>query len=308
MNRKIILLLVMAFYISAMAHTTSVSIIQPYSPGEISLLPDQDTVSFSNGIRIFSMEFVAPVNTPESGLFYYAIVFQSPSGKFVYKYNPAISLTKPVMPPYVTLEKGAGYFYSATGNNDTNWISANMIPLQTFPSDSLFKGEPDSTICGYNGKILFSCEKSNDIFYPWISGRPFSEYNSIVYFLPSSPGNNAMKIQTTSLKIDTLYVSTPTPNSPSSQVIMTQIKIRWAIDSLGNGVFKSTTGLSSPPRSGSRPVIKEKRKEVIINKAIHDNEPQERNSGYIANGRLLKQNSRQVLPCGVLVMKRDLLR
>jgi hypothetical protein len=132
----------------------------------------------------------------------------------------------------------------------------------------------------------------------------YSNYNAIQYFLPTSQQSSNMKFQVASFIKGDSVVYGPA----CKQVPFGHIRILWAIDSLGNGHFKPATGAASPPRSGSRPMVREKRKEVIVNKAIHGNESQERNSGYSANGRLLKTNNLQVLPCGVLVKKRDLPR
>ena len=140
MNYKCFIVLITTFITSAMAHNATISTSLPYSSGEISLLPDKDTVWFSNGIKIFSMQFIAPANVPEYKTYYGAIAFQWSSGKAVYKFNSAL-ITQGGKESLSPLQIGAAYFRYAQGNIDTNWDLSNHIPQATFPSDSIFKLE-----------------------------------------------------------------------------------------------------------------------------------------------------------------------
>jgi hypothetical protein len=140
MNYKFFIAIFTTFITLAMAHNAIISTSPPYSSGEISLLPDKDTVWFSNGIKIFSMQFIAPANVPEYKTYYGAIAFQWSSGKAVYKFNSAL-ITQGGKESLSPLQIGAAYFRYAQGNIDTNWDLSNHIPQATFPSDSIFKLE-----------------------------------------------------------------------------------------------------------------------------------------------------------------------
>jgi len=282
MDNKNTFLLMMTLFTFSLAHTSFISTNLPYSSGEFSLLSEKDTISFSNGIRIFSMKFRAPQNTPEGSTNFGAIAFQWSSGKAFYRYNSTLISKKLSMEPNTSLVIGAANATIAHGNIDTIWTAAKNTPLLTFPSDSIIKREADSSLNGYSCKILFEQDNSEDPFYPEIKSRPFSEYNSIVYFLPAAPENPSMKIQATSLKFDTTHHQTP--SGFCDQIVVSQIKIRWAIDSLGNGVFKSATGVSSPQRIGNIPSTKSKKKACVIN----GTRAQDQNDKYYLNGRLLK--------------------
>jgi len=298
MFHKTFLALITVFFTSVMALNITISTNLPYSSGEVSLAPFTDTITFSNGIKILPLQFIAAKNVPEYIIRYCAITFQGPSGKFVYKYNTAISLIKGVMPSYLTLLKGMAYFYHAMGNIDTNWSSANMIPLQTFPSDSIFKREPDSTIMGYNGKILFYYHKDNDQdIGGCIETTQFIEHNSIVYFIPEITGKSAMKIQVDSFELDTSSGLLPSLDY-CKQAIVAHIDIRWAVDSLGNGHFKPSTGLKTPPKNDGYRTLKEHKKAIFLgststHKAI-------RSSGFNVIGRELKTNN-SGFPAGMFI-------
>ena len=110
MFHKTFLALITVFFTSVMALNITISTNLPYSSGEVSLAPFTDTITFSNGIKILPLQFIAAKNVPEYIIRYCAITFQGPSGKFVYKYNTAISLIKGVKPSYPTLFKGMAYF------------------------------------------------------------------------------------------------------------------------------------------------------------------------------------------------------
>jgi hypothetical protein len=268
MNYKIFIAIFTTFITSAMAHNAIISTSLPYSSGEISLLPDKDTVLFSNGIKIFSMQFIAPANVPEYKTYYGAISFQWSSGKSVYKFNSALTTQGGKESNFGPLQIGAAYFRYAQDNIDTNWDLANHVPFVTFPSDSIFKLESAPNLSGYNGKILFSYHRENDqdIGGNCINTTQFIEHNSIVYFIPEITGKSAMKIQVDSFELDTTKIRRIYGGyCPLS--IIAQIHIRWAIDSLGNGSFKSMTSIQKPPQSPQSPIIKKKSNFLRINNA-----------------------------------------
>ena len=90
MDNKNTFLLMMTLFTFSVAHASTISTSLPYSSGEFSLLSEKDTVSFSNGIRIFTMKFRAPQITPEAGANFGAIAFQWSSGKAFYRYNSTL--------------------------------------------------------------------------------------------------------------------------------------------------------------------------------------------------------------------------
>lgn len=246
-----------------MAHNAIISTSLPYSSGEITLLPNTDTVSFSNGIKVFSMQFIAPANVPEYKTYYCAINFQLLSGAAYYKYNSGLSSNYLGNRSSPVLETGAADAQYVKGNSDTNWGFANHIPLVTFPSDSIFKLESASNLSGYNGKVLFS-HYNEDIWSSCDKSILFSEYNSIVYFIPSIPGKSAMKIQANSFVLDTSAHLLPSLEYCKEDIVA-HIIIRWAIDSLGNGSFKETTGIQKPSQSPQSPIIRKKSSFLKIN-------------------------------------------
>ena len=298
MNHHVLIILLISLFGFSSAHTSSISTSLPYSSGELTLLSEKDTVSFSNGIGIFTMKFMTG-NYLEGVAYDGAVAFQWSAGKAFYRYNSTLKVNK--LP--IESNNSATYVTYAQGNFDTIWTAAKNTPLATFSSDSTIKREPDSSLKGYNCKILFAQENSTDGFYPEIKSRPFSEYNSIVYFLPAALGIPSMKIQATSFKFDTTHKQTP--SGYCDQIVVSQIKIRWAIDSLGNGIFKSAIDVSGSGRTGNIPTTQAKGKAIIFNNGIVSHSPQGRYSGYFLNGSLINRNN---IPTGIIVMKKPLLQ
>ena len=72
------------------------------------------------------------------------------------------------------------------------------------------------------------------------------------------------------------------------QVSFNGIRIRWAIDSLGNGSFKGMTSIQKPAQSPQSPIIKKKSSFLGINNA-KSNQSLNRDELFNAQGRPFSQ-------------------
>jgi hypothetical protein len=239
------------------------------------------------------MQFIAPANVPEYKIYYSAISFQWSSGKAVYKFNSALT-TQGGKESLSPLQIGAAYFRYAQGNIDTNWALSNHIPQATFPSDSIFKLESAPNLSGYNGKILFqySSDNDQDIGGGCIKTTQFIDHNSIVYFIPAITGKSAMKIQVDSFELDTSSHLLPSLDY-CKQAIVAHIDIRWATDSLGNGLFKALTGIRKPAQGTQMQILKKKSSFLKINSsrenpAAHSDELFNAQGKHFSNNYVLK--------------------
>ncbi len=90
MARILIVLMVMLQFTMSFAHDTLISTAIPYSSGIVHLNVDQDTATFSNGLKIFSLVFEYPYQIPEEKRWDGGIACSCTSGDVVYKSDPSM--------------------------------------------------------------------------------------------------------------------------------------------------------------------------------------------------------------------------
>ncbi len=264
MFRKYAQFLLILAATSLWAHKIPVSTDTPYSSGEVLLASENDTITFSNGVNIFSCTFFLYA-TMESNDYCHAIGFQSQGGKIAYKNSPAMNNQKnsSAIKNDSLFFIGEGRYTMTIGNPDTIWSTASNIPTALYPSDSIFiKSDTSKKLSQINGKMLFSHELSIDIM-KCFEDLPYSNYNAILYFLPTSHQSSNMKFQVLSFTKGDSIVYSP----DCKQVNFNGIRILWAIDSLGNGSFKSMTGIQKPAQGARSAITKKKSSFLKINNA-----------------------------------------
>jgi hypothetical protein len=218
-----------AFVFAAFGRDTLVSASAPYSSGIVRLGADSDTVTFSNGVKIFSLQFVPEKRIPEGATVNGAVAMRFPGGKAAYR--------KPQSLP-------------ATGapNPDTVWASANGVPASSYPPDSLFLGDSVTGKVKSDVKILYTQYYSDQWYCGEIS--PYNDYRSILYFIPLADKIPGMKLQVAAIVVDSVNKSSPSGICRDPKV--SGLTLRWANDSLGNGRFQPSSGVRSARQSSVR--------------------------------------------------------
>jgi hypothetical protein len=230
-----------------LAHDTLISTTIPYSSGVANLNAHSDTVTFSNGIKIFSIIFTNPIEIPENTTWFGGIVYTYPSGTIAYKDDSAIVTHWYHGANFRDLKNlpslnMANWTYTFE-NPDTFWLSADFVPRSIRPADSIFINTSEGKISQFPFKFLYSSFISKVDLDKNTRSESAFDYNSILYYLSSSGNSPNMKFQVDSLKIDS---STAPPSAEGGVVknyVVSNITIRWAVDSLGNGVFQTKTGV-----------------------------------------------------------------
>jgi hypothetical protein len=245
MIQKIFGLLIIMCISIPFAHDTLISTAISYSSGIIHMNADSDTVSFSNGVKIFSLVFTSPVGIPEDTTWFGGIAFSNSSGKIVYK-NDSSLITQgssmgshPV--PEVLSRIHMALWTTTIGNSDTMWSFAPRIPQSMYPADSLYIRTSETEISQYMVKFLYYSQIPKNEFDTNIVTNYPQNTNSILYYLSSSSMGSNMKFQVASIIIDT---STKTvPSGTYMKRVVSGMTIRWAVDSLGNGLFHQSTSI-----------------------------------------------------------------
>jgi hypothetical protein len=182
---------------------------------------------------------------PEEKRWYGGIGSICTSGSVAYKSNPSM-ITKWVGSQKVNFNnitgKNCADWTQTTGNPDTVWAYSNHIPLITYPIDSLILRVSSTDIVLMSAKCLYYSSEPCCDAVRTTETHSVPNSNSILYFLPSSPLNPNMKLQVISVEIDSS--STEPPGSIFRNYVVTGFNLRWAIDSLGNGVFDKRTSIA----------------------------------------------------------------
>jgi hypothetical protein len=273
---------------SLWAHKITVSTDAPYSSEEVLLSSENDTITFSNGVILFSCVFLS-YGDMENNEYCHAIGFQSPEGKIAYKNSSGMNTSKyrGILLTDSLFRIGEGRYSRTTGNPDTIWSFATNIPTATYSTDSLFiKTDTSKKLSQINGKMLFSHDFIPQGGIQCFKDSPFSNYNAILYFLPASHQASNMKLQVVSFtKGDSVFYS-----PDCKQVNFNGIRIRWATDSLGNGSFKGMTGIQRPAQNDYVSTIKKKSRFLRINNA-NNNPSHNHDEIFNAQGRPFSQPS-----------------
>lgn len=251
MARIMFALVVMFQFTLAFAHDTLISTAIPYTAGIVHLNVDNDTVTFSNGLKIFSLAFEYPYQIMEEKWWSGGIGCTCASGKVVYKSDPSM-VTKWVGIQKVNFDYITGIncadWSETIGNPDTLWGAATNTPVTTSPIDSLFLRVSSTNIAQLNAKVLyFSTRPCCDIVRT-IATQTRPNSNALLYFFPSLPSNPNMKLQVVSVEIDSSSTESHGTLGIFKNYVVSGINLRWAIDSLGNGIFDNRTTIAKCAR------------------------------------------------------------
>jgi hypothetical protein len=265
--------LILIFQITlSFSRDTLISTTIPYATGTVHLNVENDTVSFSNGVKIFSLVFSIPFHIPEEELWEGGIAFSYSSGTIVYR-NASEMVTKWIVLPEPSLERPSEIrsttWKYTIGNPDTIWPSASSIPLVTYPGDSLFLHMADTDFILMTVKHLYNSHMPVAEIVNPIATHRVPNTNAIIYFLSSSRPNSNMKFQVASIDIDSTPKVVPNLGTFSNSVA-SGITIRWAIDSLGNGLFPQSTLVVKTSKNTARATAEGPNRYVTLNKSNHN--------------------------------------
>jgi hypothetical protein len=257
------------------ASNTLVTITKPYDNGAVDLKADasNDTITFSNGVKLLNYY---PINgIPETHLSTGAIVIlDTIHTKAGYKYSSSIK-TDSVSNGFAQFHKTV---YFLGGNPDTVWNNAVRFPDSFHVLDStIVQGNSQRNSCKY----IFVNGPTDK---PVSVNSPLPNYGAIIY-LTSHNGQN-MKLQVYDLAYDTVKLS-----AAVWYLSLSSYKLRWAVDSLGNGKFEISTGASGNRMNNARSYNKSDIASLHFwskNKRIQ--------GGYLLNGRIVKAIDARVVP------------
>ena len=257
------------------SNNTLVTIAKSYDNGAVDLKADasNDTITFSNGIKL--LNYYPTIGIPETHLSTGAIVIlDTTHSKAGYKYSSLIK-TDSITNGFAQFGKTA---YFLGGNPDTVWNEAVRFPDSFHIMDSIitqFNSQKES--CKYiwgNGPT----DKPVSI-----SG-PLPNYNALIYL--TSQNGQDMKLQVYDLAYDTVKLS-----AAVWYLSLSSYKLRWAVDSLGNGKFDISTRTNDSRLNKARSYNKSDIASLHVwskNKRIQ--------SGYLINGRIVKAIDARVVP------------
>jgi hypothetical protein len=279
--------LFVALFISSSAFAASntlVIITKPYDNGSVDLKADasNDTVTFSNGVKLLNYY---PINgIPETHLSTGAIVlFDTLHTKAGYKYS---SLIEPDSFTNGLVQFGKVVYFLG-GNPDTFWNSAIKFPDSLHRMDSMmFYSQAFPA-----GKYLY-CKRIyvTDLQIMPYGGRliELANYNALFY-VTCQNGQN-MKIQVYGTEYDTT-IHTLGGGFTYSNISLKGYKLRWAVDSLGNGKFDISTRTTVSRLNNSRTYDKSD----IASLHFWSKNSRIRN-GYLINGRIVRAIDARVVP------------
>jgi hypothetical protein len=258
------------------ANNTLITITKPYDNGSVDVnINNFDTISFSNGTRIwigFPFDMI-----PESHLTMGGIVFlDSTHTKIGYKY--ADSIHRDSMTGMNLMFNNTVYFLDA--NPDTVWNDAVRFPAKLHELDSVRGSGSQQNYLGCK-YIYVNTVMAVPV---WVS-EPLPNYNSIVY-VTSHDGQN-MKLQVYGIG----YENHTLPGTGYSFPSVISYKLRWAVDSLGNGKFDIPTRASGSGINKARSY----NKSDIASLHFWSKNSRIRN-GYLVNGRIVRAIDARVVP------------
>ncbi len=210
----------------------------PYAHGEILIQHTttnhnyfewfEDTITFSMGTKItfvYMDQFVT-----RDAMFLGGLVFLDSTSHLSYKFNESLKKTYNWNPP----DYFPGEHTFTINNPDTSWYTSTAFPISLAPCDSFvyFDKINRSTITFYQAKLLFGRYDYTNHPTPYTITAAQENYNAIMYV--STDQGIHFKIQIEKVTIKATPVSPTLDNSE-----LQHIKLRWAVDSLGNGLFKT---------------------------------------------------------------------
>lgn len=201
-------------------------------------LQNIDTVSFSNGVRIFFHPYIADIDILERNE-YPSYLLLDTTSFYIAGYRFNVSLTRTIDPFWYRWGVWSSpwndtCYSTATRNNpDTNWNEALSFPDSLFPLDS---------ICYYITLDTIYMTFGKEAFINYLSMLPIDpphgnlseNYNAIMYI--KSHDSSSMKIQIAEGElIKSIY--TISANDTTYQSRIENIHIRWAVDDDGDMQF-----------------------------------------------------------------------
>lgn len=235
-----------------------------------------DTLSYTNGVTIYIRKFVVAFTDGGSCRELYYISPDTSTVELWYEEKDSMETVYGNIEMGIMPEKLEYGFFSSTISSDTLWYKSKVFP-------SLLKNEFDSLANDYNSEDSVVC------------GKPFIHYylyNSIGSFFPTDsmyrvPGFNTLfygrsKVDNLNFKFQIHSVSELKGSASNNYC---DYKFLWAVDSLGNGVFKNDSLVSVNEKTYKRDnSVKFK----ISNRTLTFNKPLKVNSEikiYMPSGR-----------------------
>lgn len=232
--KNLLLTLLLTFFTFPLYGRDTVINISPYSYGEI-IIPYnlqntninkwyEDTITFSSGTKIAYMELNQMIT--RNYLAYGGLVFIDTVSSVYYKFNESLGKYNGID----TLNLSQG-MYSATINNpDTIWNEAMHFPDSLAPCDTFvygLYGSRDDVICSKARCIykIYSTYVDNYTYHT----KNEEGYNSILY---------VRDLNNVHLKIQIYVFKTVEKQNMNTDTFPDTIKVLWAADSCGNGIFK----------------------------------------------------------------------
>jgi hypothetical protein len=211
---------ILIFSILCISDTIDVS--RPYSSGIIGLSSYRfDTLLFSNGVNVSPCYY--RTGTAEEIFDYHSIVLE----------HYLLAGFKHVQTANYQYESMDSISYYS--NNDTNWVESIALPDSLIPLDQIIDGWQDYTIILRNGKWIIRS-------YASVS-EPRKEFTlkgfNIIIYVKTKINN--MKIQICNAH----FIVKENSYNPKIEISLDSLQIRWAVDSLGNGIFNFTTDVNS---------------------------------------------------------------
>ncbi len=125
-------------------------------------------------------------------------------------------------------------FSFVENRTDTLWNMATSLPAQLYPPDS-FAHKPDTNPDYWQASYFYSFAGDEIGMFPNYSVGPLNSYNAISYL--KCGNKRSIKLQMYHYKLYKI------PSGPSGDTVQRigDVMLRWAADSMGNGIFINDT-------------------------------------------------------------------
>lgn len=208
-----------------------VDVSRPYSSDSLIFSSYEfDTINFSNEVKVYPCFFSATVTTGSGSYEYCAIAIENYS-KAGYKYlkKAGYEDLKSVSESYAFFDpENTTRYYS---NSDTDWIESKLFPDSSVQLDTIVSGNVvDTDFVGY-GKWIIQLDNNGSLVYLYYESA-LKGYNIITYI---NTNHNNMKMQICDMSFRDTVIN------PGAWKLLRSMKLRWAVDSLGNGIFNVPT-------------------------------------------------------------------
>ncbi len=211
-----LVMILWVLYLSSFGYNNFIDISQPYSHGNIKLTANtiQDTIKFSNGIKLALLSFVfESASAPRDGWCFVFTDSLKQTAGFRFDANNIIY-------KFTWQHMGDYAFNYIDNSSDTIWNNLINYPDSLSPIDKFELNYPEGP--DYTGKYLMAT--SNDIIFD------IPDYNTIIYAIDSNERKIAFQFS------DIIKIEDPTQRL---------VTLNWAVDSSGNGIFKIPTSIKN---------------------------------------------------------------